>query len=442
MKLKRFAVLKGYLILSLVLNGCVAGSGESVESSLSISSLQEELDVLPNAFEITNETDTLLFGEEGTVLFIDSNSFETESGAEVSGAIEVQLKEYYQMDAILAQDLSTISDGDLLETGGMIEVSATAGGEELKLKEGKEVIVHFPKNGSDQEMDLFSGRKNSQGKVEWEEEETTEGRIEDYISIWYTKFEGLDDNTFYLEDGRSIFDWINENIEMTDWEQEYVMFRDVYLYYTLTKDGDMINHHYKMDYDPKFSKRMMKIAKTVPKCKPYTVNGKPVDMVDGWFDFRVRVIPPSYGTNENYLESIEGKYPDFEKQSINSLDQAELHYYIFNSAKLGWLNCDRFVDDPAPKVDMSLDLENPENVMVKLVYKEYKSVVPAQVVDKTHLFKQIPSAKKVTLVLIRNKEDKVEMSISNFKTKSGAITNYEFRDYTMKELKKELSKLN
>jgi hypothetical protein len=162
----------------------------------------------------------------------------------------------------------------------------------------------------------------------------------------------------------------------------------------------------------------------------------------GHFEYRVRVIPPSYGGNDNYLDKIEAGHPEFEKQSINSLDKAELHYYIFNSAKLDWLNCDRFVDDPAPKVEMTLNIDDPIGLMVKLVYKDYKSVIPPKRIDKTYHFRDIPSGKDVTLLVIRYGEESVEMSISEFRTKAGEIKSVALRDYTMGELKKELEKLN
>jgi hypothetical protein len=171
------------------------------------------------------------------------------------------------------------------------------------------------------------------------------------------------------------------------------------------------------------------------------VNGTPIDM-EGHFEYKVRVIPPSYGKNENYLNQIEGNYPEFENKSINDLDKAELHYYIFNSAKLGWLNCDRFVDDPSPKVDMTLNVEDPAGTMVKLVYKDYKSVIPAKIIDKTHHFKQSPSGKNITLLLIRYGKKEVKMSISELKTYEGEIFDFKFKDYSMGELKKELQKLN
>lgn len=80
--------------------------------------------------------------------------------------------------------------------------------------------------------------------------------------------------------------------------------------------------------------------------------------------------------------------------------------------------------------------------MVKLVHKDYKSVILAKIIDKTYFFKQIPSGKDITLLLIKYGKDDVKMSISDLKTKAGEITDYKFENYTMRELKKELEKLN
>ena len=174
---------------------------------------------------------------------------------------------------------------------------------------------------------------------------------------------------------------------------------------------------------------------------PYTISGKPISM-PGWFNFAVSYIPPTYGSNKNYISALETKYPEFEKKSISNLDKADLHYFIFSSAKLGWLNCDRFVDDPSPKVNMTLKLKNPEDLMIKMVYKDFKSVIPPRYDDNVHYFENIPENKEITLLIIRSKKNKVEMSITEQITQEGEIKNIKFKDYTMSELKKELEKLN
>ena len=202
-----------------------------------------------------------------------------------------------------------------------------------------------------------------------------------------------------------------------------------------------VKTYFKKKVNRKFKKRMLEITSHMPKMKPYTVRGSAIDM-NCWLDFDVVVVPPSYGANKNYIETIKGKYAGFENQSINDLEKAELHYFIFNSAKLGWLNCDRFVDDPAEKIHMSLKIKKPSDVMVKMVYKELKSVVPPRFEKGIYYFENIPLDKDITLLLMRYGNKRVEMSIIEQKTREGEIKNINFKDYSMGELQLELKKLN
>jgi hypothetical protein len=352
------------------------------------------------------------------------------------------------MSDILMQDLSTESPGGLLETGGMIHIEAAVGDQKKSLQYGKEMIVHFPKNGSAaDDMQLFSqgfydtpaGSSNS---VVWEEEPRSDAYEEDSVIYWYTKHENIDDEYIKLDNQQTTYyDWLQNVLPYSEEERNYLRFRDVNIKYTLTTEGVLENLRNEKKYDEAIIKRLMNFADSVPLLSPFTINGKPSDN-DGWIHFYIANIPSKIAGNNGYMKSLEKKYPDFEKKSINDLAAAELHYFIFSSAKLGWLNVDRFVDDPAPKVNMTLTLENPEDLMVKLIYKDYKSVVPADFNNNIYEFNGIPENKKFTLMVIRNEPGKISMSITEHTTKSGPITGVTFKDYTMEELKKELKKLD
>lgn len=408
--------------------------------------LCESLDVTPNIFEISPNSDTLLFGEHGTAIFIPSDAFYLDS-SEFDKEITITLKEYYNMSDILMQDLSTRTPDRLLETGGMIHIEASVGDQKKSLKYGKELIVHFPKNGSTaDDMQLFSEgfydtQQGSSNAVVWEEEARSDGYETDSIVWWYWRKDEVDQKHLYLADGRHIYDWTSDTIKLTEEERDYVRLRDVNIECVVSKEGYIKDVHFEKNYEEGRVDRLIEILKRIPKLKPYTVDGEPIDN-DCALKFAVKYVLPKYASDKEYLESLEKKYPDFEKKSINNLSTAELHYFIFSSAKLGWLNVDRFVDDPAPKIDMTLELENPEDLMVKLIYKDYKSVVPADFSNNTYHFDGIPENKKFTLMVIRNEPGKLSMSITEHTTKSGEITGVTFKEYSMGELKDELKKLD
>ena len=80
--------------------------------------------------------------------------------------------------------------------------------------------------------------------------------------------------------------------------------------------------------------------------------------------------------------------------------------------------------------------------MIKMIYKDFKSVVPPKFEGKTHYFNKIPKGKDITIMVIRYSDANVEMSITEQQTEEGKIDKFNFKVYTMGELKKELKKLN
>ena len=107
-------------------------------------------------FSISATSDTTVFGQQGTRLFIEKSTFQFADGSPVIDSIKITIKEFYKKSDIVLADLSTESDGKLLETGGMINISATSNGKDVEIKPSKRIVVHFPKpKYSDKEMNLF-----------------------------------------------------------------------------------------------------------------------------------------------------------------------------------------------------------------------------------------------------------------------------------------------
>lgn len=95
-------------------------------------------------FTINPLKDTMLMADEGTVLYVPAGSLMSED------SVVLELKEYYQLGDFLKEDLMTVSNDELIETGGTIYLNA----ETSKL--GSEPVFINPKMGIDVE---FSNQK-------------------------------------------------------------------------------------------------------------------------------------------------------------------------------------------------------------------------------------------------------------------------------------------
>lgn len=123
-------------------------------------------DVVLERFQISTNRDTTLICNGGTRLYFPARAFKSGTrGTLINETIEIKVKEYHTLDDMLLGNLSTTSNGRLLETGGMLHVSAQKGEESLLLE--KRMTVTFPSKKTKEDMQLFIGEEK-EGIVNWE----------------------------------------------------------------------------------------------------------------------------------------------------------------------------------------------------------------------------------------------------------------------------------
>ncbi len=118
--------------------------------------------------EINPKIENKVEGEKGLEIIIPANSLETEDGQAIGpGPVKIELTEIYSDRNAIEKQISTSSNGQILETGGMFEVKAIQNGKNLKLKSGKSMAVEMPSNNIKEGMNVFVAEKNSSGITEW-----------------------------------------------------------------------------------------------------------------------------------------------------------------------------------------------------------------------------------------------------------------------------------
>ncbi|MFT7614265.1 MAG: hypothetical protein ACI9J3_003247, partial [Parvicellaceae bacterium] len=104
---------------------------------------------------ISNDRDTTLIGENGTVFRIFENTFVDENGEPIVGPVEVEIKEAFDKMDLVMGNLITTADGKLLESGGMVYINATADGIELSMDNNKAIGVAVPTEKVDRKMKIY-----------------------------------------------------------------------------------------------------------------------------------------------------------------------------------------------------------------------------------------------------------------------------------------------
>lgn len=84
-------------------------------------------------------------GEKGFEVEFPPMAFVDADGYPVLGEVDVTLTEYNDFADFAAEGLTTqTTDGQIIETGGMINISASSGGRALQLAQGREITIRVP----------------------------------------------------------------------------------------------------------------------------------------------------------------------------------------------------------------------------------------------------------------------------------------------------------
>lgn len=112
-------------------------------------------------FEINTMRDTVIESENGIVIYIPANAFDTQSRE-----VDFILQEAMTPAAIMYSGLNTMTEsGEELETGGMFYLDAFANGKRVDLV--KKLTVDIPSDPTKTGMQLYEGAKDEAGQILW-----------------------------------------------------------------------------------------------------------------------------------------------------------------------------------------------------------------------------------------------------------------------------------
>ncbi|WP_298753866.1 hypothetical protein [uncultured Psychroserpens sp.] len=133
----------------------------------SVSETQVNIKKKPQIIQLNTDKDRTITCKEGTILKIKKGTFINPNTQQiVTGKINLNVTEYYKLSDILLANLSTVSHGKQLETGGMLYIEAKQNGTALELKDDSPIEIQFPTTNKKPEMQLFSGQW-SNDNINW-----------------------------------------------------------------------------------------------------------------------------------------------------------------------------------------------------------------------------------------------------------------------------------
>ena len=356
----------------------------------------------------------VVIGQEGTEMLIPADAFLYPDGSPVTKDVEVLLTEIANKPDLILNNLPTISNGRMLVSGGVIKIEAVADGKQLHLAPGKSVLVNFP-GGYVQDMQLFKGQYNAAGQMNWVP-------MSDAPKAGSHPMAKLDPGKdlampLFLDYGK-----VNPiNFQFADVEHNlngYIiaMLRTgykcvgsdrVYLEMNTDDNGRVISAKTLTGRNPCYRLAIEEIAQTVQfdmalddaKRKQYFLEVSPSEEAKGT-------------EGENMFASLAGNADAFNNPQVLAamkeyMEEEKAQNFAKNAfavTELGWVNCDRFYNEPGQRVSVVASITNEalqKKAKAFLVFDGFNAVIEGQMGNNGQFtFNDIPAGLKAKVVMI------------------------------------------
>lgn len=395
-------------------------------------------------FVINNSKDTLLDCPEGASLIIHANSLG-------GGEITVSITEFYKKSDIILNRLSTTSDTNLLESGGMLHIEASKNG--IPVQHALKIPIKFyvaDTGANMQTMQLFTG-----------EEKQPVAHANQNIDIAATTI----------------------SINGVNWIAQPQYFRNNYMV-TEVKVLDLRNEPYKTIKRKRGVVGVFNMASNAQLSKPELK--KMLKEKYGYYKVRF-----GYGQNSFFHGRLSSKIdtltysdaPIGDSAWVNKLIADKYHlaysstrtYQVINIASdgnsgirklmsktngsllekikdrysvdinsLGWINCDRFNYDTRQKTNYIVDLgDSASNYYTIMVFNKIKSMSTGMISGNKVIFMNMPVGEPVKIISLGiGKNGQTQMAMKETNIETTELTGLKFETNTVASIRSSLSTMD
>jgi hypothetical protein len=411
-------------------------------------------------FTVFSGDTTFLQGREGTFLVLPPHLFETPSGKTPDGPVEISLIECYSVPTIISKELSTTSGDKLLETAGMIHITATYNGEKLVIRDGKNYQIQFPQRQK-KDFTLFVGERQPSGVMDWKlnaadgtpvalpsAKYTTnipnnfQEKVGDFVEITHSYMLGSvgkitkeDHFMWNLANGQSLNEYYLSNanppLEMVKEFCDDNLSCEIT--FKVNKDGEVIQTYVSKRTNTRWDEWLNTFVKNLP-----SINID--ELMPVYTDDHACKLQFGEGRKiqtQNFTTQFRSQNNWEEGATLDEVNKNQLLYYTYNTSTLGWINCDRFAEyNPEQLVDVSVQTLYPDSCNFNLIFDDLYSVLKAQRFGNTFTFTGVPQGERVTVVGIQCINGQASMFTETFTVpRPGAtISATDFQPFTLKEL--------
>ena len=401
------------LILSISgLTSCQYDGGEKTPTQ----NLFSTEDIGSAQFTISLDRDTILTSDRGTVLHISPNTFVDQSGNPIRGQIDIELKECLNPLDMVLSGMTTMSNGQLLESGGMVYINATSKGEQLAIANGASIGVELPTDSLKQGMQIYEGVETEDG-IDWQNPVSMES------------------------DSASALDNLGE-IE-GEGELEEMVFDTA-----RTNVGYYVRGYNYIGYWPNHT--FLRVFEPIPKAIRNEISD--ICWADGGLMLKndsvimIDTLEVALIKEDNWQQAL---WPTAQK-GVNSFIEDSKTNYIFSVKKLGWANIDRLFNDPrTQEIELIVKVEDHDgydDIYSSMIFNKQSIYLPGyQKEDNTFSFTHgdyektsLPVGETVTILITAYKEKQPYYALETFEVEEAQTINLKLQETSKDGLKKVL----
>jgi len=353
-------------------------------------------------FLISTKKDTTIIGKKGTIIKIPKYAFELINGEKVEENINIELKEVFEKSEFIYGNLTTTSNGQVLESNGMIFIDAkTIQGIKCKIVDNKSINLEVLSDKFEADMNLFEGEKSNNNSINWINpisinKQVVEKQIQEEIEVIKKDYE----INFSIMNKRTVDGVIEYELPQS--------IHNNFMNYIEDKGGLLIKND------------------TILKFEGHTIYLTKADRV-----------------KFSMSEPVAG---------LNTFQEDEQTNYIFSLKKLGWANIDRFFTDPRnQEVELIINIDNLEEyqqIYTSMIFKNRNIYLPGyQKVDNSFSFTHgdfektsLPVGENAIILVTAYKDEKSYFAINNFTIDIEQHFNINLQEISKEELKVEIKK--
>lgn len=408
----------------------------------SIQELYDQLATSYQTFQFLPSKDSAYRCQDGTIFYFKANSFHVKSGQK-NDIILIKIKEVFRYSDMLLENLSTMSEGKILETQGMFDVRAfDASNNELSLRSGKNYVAVVPVDEIKPNMQLFTGSWQN-GQMNWHTVKDKNERIKGLgnFKLWtkknkYQKKSKSPKNRGASRRGGGVntprgFNECFLPAPMQPEEKCSFFFCKIRNFIS-PKGNSKKGRQRAQKIDCDMYRSLAEIYGIQNMANIFDLINKPIlDSINKL---------PEEKRADAWKQIAQKKSED----ALNSEDGTtdNVSYLLFSNTSMRWANIDEFMSIPKDQlVEIKLPLAYNKSYDAKLLFKKRKVIYPAVESSGDFTFPKVLANEKAILVAFSYIDGKPKICIQHINT-SDKIRKIEWEETTVAGLKSKLKDLD